>query len=588
MPARHALLAHPLALALLLESSPSRAWTFPEHQRTSAEAIRLIRSGADQARVKRLEAAWRAATPIFARVCSDIDVAEPPTKDGEPTCIPLAALPAFAGDHSCSPEELFDVLESDTWSLSVLETATKAGRKLSRPGVSDNTRINTRHSLNIDLQKDDALYAARARVNGAHFQLSRDAGVSVHVGFAAPVLADYLAQVLRPGALSSATALYVNFHAAAVASARSVSLMHEGSKEWNEGAARVLLEETFALHFLEDGFAAGHFVGSWGDSAYRIGTHDFYCDLGVDTHTWTGKYYDAHGDAFLGDDDLTLTAAAAAASLSQVLDVLGGLDDANVEALVQAHTDHSLNVCDAATVAGGLAPLANDVLLADVVQLEPVPATEHPPMPRFRGELGLFIGASAGAAEAVDVTAPAGSELYAQVRAGLRVGYGFEAITAPSMSNQVFLDVGAVGEQNYFGQAVGVSFRVQVPWAYVPLDGLVALPVAALNQKSAFWVGWAETAGRGPFGLFPRTHQWFDGFSSQLSAGTDFSLQYYPHQRRWELAAPIVSSRFWIPLTGSVTADLLVDLGIEEVEDPAYPSLHQAGFLSISSATRAF
>jgi hypothetical protein len=37
-----------------------------------------------------------------------------------------------------------------------------------------------------------------------------------------------------------------------------------------------------------------------------------------------------------------------------------------------------------------------------------------------------------------------------------------------------------------------------------------------------------------------------------------------------------------------VTADLLVDLGIEEVEDPAYPSLHQAGFLSISSATRAF
>jgi hypothetical protein len=43
----------------------------------------------------------------------------------------------------------------------------------------------------------------------------------------------------------------------------------------------MLFDEAFALHFLEDAFAAGHVAGAWGDSSQRQGTHDFYNAAGV-------------------------------------------------------------------------------------------------------------------------------------------------------------------------------------------------------------------------------------------------------------------------------------------------------------------
>jgi len=45
-------------------------------------------------------------------------------------------------------------------------------------------------------------------------------------------------------------------------------------------------DEAFALHFLEDTYAAGHVAGTWGDASQRKGTHDFYNANGLEVRTW--------------------------------------------------------------------------------------------------------------------------------------------------------------------------------------------------------------------------------------------------------------------------------------------------------------
>ena len=44
----------------------------------------------------------------------------------------------------------------------------------------------------------------------------------------------------------------------------------------------MLADEAFALHFLEDGFSAGHVAGIWGNAALRKGTHDYYDEHGLE------------------------------------------------------------------------------------------------------------------------------------------------------------------------------------------------------------------------------------------------------------------------------------------------------------------
>ncbi len=41
-------------------------------------------------------------------------------------------------------------------------------------------------------------------------------------------------------------------------------------------------DEAFALHFVEDIYAAGHIAGTWGDVSQRKGTHDFYNASGLE------------------------------------------------------------------------------------------------------------------------------------------------------------------------------------------------------------------------------------------------------------------------------------------------------------------
>ena len=88
----------------------------------------------------------------------------------------------------------------------------------------------------------------------------------------------------------------------------------------------MLADEAFALHFLEDIFAAGHVAGTWGDVSQRKGTHDYYNENGLEVRTWQGGANTVvlMGDAHMRPEDAERAAEAVRLSLEQVLDTAAG------------------------------------------------------------------------------------------------------------------------------------------------------------------------------------------------------------------------------------------------------------------------
>ncbi len=92
----------------------------------------------------------------------------------------------------------------------------------------------------------------------------------------------------------------------------------------------MLADEAFALHFLEDTFAAGHVAGTWGDVSQRKGTHDYYNEAGLEVFTWKGGSDSMvlMGDAHMRPEDAERAAGAVRTSLEQVIDHATGARDA--------------------------------------------------------------------------------------------------------------------------------------------------------------------------------------------------------------------------------------------------------------------
>ena len=88
----------------------------------------------------------------------------------------------------------------------------------------------------------------------------------------------------------------------------------------------MLADEGFALHFLEDTFAAGHVAGTWGDVSQRKGTHDYYNEAGLEVFTWGGGSHSAvlMGDAHMRPEDAERAAGVVRDSLAQVIDQATG------------------------------------------------------------------------------------------------------------------------------------------------------------------------------------------------------------------------------------------------------------------------
>ena len=204
--------------------------------------------------------------------------------------------------------------------------------------------------------------------------------------------------------------------------------------------------ESFALHFLEDSFSAGHIVGTWGSGADRKGTHDYYSEYGVDAHTWAGDEYPAYGDAFMRQTDLDHAARAAATSLGQVLDVLSGNADAP-ESTSSAASLADATVCASRLTAAQLrvlAGVARSSVFLEVLEQTPQPSRRDPHLPRHPSEIGVFfrgysaarLGAAFGGYEAPQFEA---ARAQGALEVGVGLGVGLEGLTTSTTDGLLWI-----------------------------------------------------------------------------------------------------------------------------------------------------
>ena len=112
---------------------------------------------------------------------------------------------------------------------------------------------------------------------------------------------EYAELSLDPAPTISAVGVYAWFHLSALQKATRLANESLAPAERQALARAMLADEGFALHFLEDTFAAGHVAGTWGDVSQRKGTHDHYNEAGLEVFTWGGGSVSAvlMGDAHM-------------------------------------------------------------------------------------------------------------------------------------------------------------------------------------------------------------------------------------------------------------------------------------------------
>lgn len=256
--------------ALALAAPDARAWYFPEHAVFADEGAMQLPPD--------VRAILRSAIVAANRdeglgLCESLDV--PFEKLAKPTplttkmirvsssvdCVPYATLGALAGDHSSNAGELRDVLRSKKGTELVSAAAFEWRRfqaSLERLPNTSFERMSFVHSLDVAFYFVDPGYEKRAQGTRAHFSDSGSPIASV-------------VRAAERGDVDNALGQLLAHHV------RSLQLAARGE------LAEALLEHGFALHFIEDAFAAGHLIGtSWSvpNDAQRR-RHDYYNARGL-------------------------------------------------------------------------------------------------------------------------------------------------------------------------------------------------------------------------------------------------------------------------------------------------------------------
>jgi hypothetical protein len=322
--------------------------------------------------------------------------------------------------------------------------------------------------------------------------------------------------------------MYLQYHMAALELAQRYASNPPPPAERPAAALRILATEGYALHWIEDVYAAGHVVGTWGSDAWRKGTHDYYNEFGYDGVTWGGEAIVLFGDSFMRDADLRRGSDAVAFSLQQLVAALRPGDELGVLAISFGRPAAEIFGFDSCmeevqpSVAGadGLARHFNPV-----VQAMPVPGRGQGDvhLPRFREELGPFIGAFSS------ITGNVGwggfgtntAQFYGSLSAGLRFGFGAESLTGSVGTGLAFVDAGitmqsaqtdaceggpvcsVLGTSAFFPRVparTGLRLGIRMPFWLIPGDMLVLGPILALVSPTALSsVGVAAASG----GLIP-------------------------------------------------------------------------------------
>jgi len=558
----------PAVLACLLVTL---GWIYPEHRDIMFLGIQKL----DPARRAFLEQLWTEARIGHE---SRMSVMSADSSLGwSPSVIDYAAWPAIAGDHSVSGADLVhNVLETD-WILGVADIAARLKTGIAT-AESRSDRINQLRNSDLQLQRVDPEYATRAGANNVHFLLARRVpGIDEKT---------YLRESVRDGTALNAIGAYVWYHYSALLKAGRLSREEMNPAERSALARAALADEAFALHFLEDVFAAGHVTGTWGDASLRKGTHDYYNENGFETRSWNGDRMILTGDAWMRPSDANRASDVVMASLAQVIDAASGSGvgaQLSTMAPVPAEPDTFNVALNVFHIARDIDPKAIPLFAATLLDT-PIPALGSGigELPRFRAELGPFIGI----APAAFTGASFGGFGVDQTRVGaigglslaFRVGLGIEGVINESGDGLVFLDVGVredaassanIDESQVLDKygAIGAQvparsayvLRLRAPFWLIPGDLLVLAPILGLAAPSTY-VQMAVAAGSG--GLIP----WQAGIATfmgrfQFILGREVGVTFYGYGKE--------EDKMIIPASGTTPVETpVVSVRTIQVEVP--------------------
>jgi hypothetical protein len=528
-----------LAFGLAAAAAPAFAWVYPEHRDIAVLSVNTL----DPERKAAFDKLWREARAGHEkRLCEQAADTDQGTT---PDCIDWAALPAIAGDHSCSSKDMADVVLNSPWILSVADVSAQLKVDLSRIAVeapyarmrdSKNPitdvkrqidsealraqRVNALRTADTRLQRADPEYVTRAGSNNAHFLLARP-----HTEMSGQ---EYAELTLNIGAEISAIGVYAWFHVSALQKASRLANEKLSPEERTALTRAMFADEAFAIHFLEDVYASGHIAGTWGDASQRKGTHDYYNANGLEAFTWGGGSNSMvlMGDAHMRPEDAERAAVAVRASIEQVLDTATGRE----RPTNMGHTPgapgqpDAFDVCKNDTLPMRPEPLRVRrealVLAGEVLKPTPVPSLGQGlgAMPRFRAEVGPFVGI-AGAFDARYMNGgftgyEDGNGFIGGVDLSVRAGLGLDGVLNESGDGLVFVSLGIRGDapstNQYANTALadqagnlaaaipsrfGLSTRVRMPYYLIPGDLLFAAPLFFLAPKT--YQNMAVVAGNG-------------------------------------------------------------------------------------------
>jgi hypothetical protein len=567
------------ALVFAGASGVALAWVYPEHRDIAVLAVNAL-DPAHRAAFDRLWADARLGHE--QRLCA----AGADTSQGvAPECIDWAAMSAISGDHSCSSQQMLSTVLDADWILSVADVAAQLKLDLSHiseaPVVKPEEerikpiedirrqleneairaeRINALRVSDVRLQRADPEYATRAGSNNAHFLLARPTADFTPQ--------QYLEATLKPGSEINAVGVFGWYHLSALQKATRLAQETLSAEQRSQIVRAMLADEAFALHFLEDAFAAGHVAGSWGDVSARKGTHDFYNEHGLAAGTWEqdAKTIVFLGDAHMRPEDAHRAGDSVRLALEQVLDTAEGRGAGKALPYVPAAPSgpDAFDVCKNNKLdvrPPGLQASAEAIQLGvAIVRPTPVPGLGEGlgSLPRFQAEVGPFIGV-AGSLELRYIDdgftgLEDGGGMIGGADVSVRVGYGLEGVLGEAGDGLVFLALGYHGDtpsSNKFSTApiaqdagslaaaipgrTAWAMRMRMPFYLVPGDLLLLSPLYFVAPGA--YQKMAVTAANG--GLIPWQLGWATRFGRyQFVLGREIGVTFYGEQSDDTLFAP--------------------------------------------------
>lgn len=506
---------------IALQLGPAFAWVFPEHRDIAVLAVQRL----DPEQLALLQKLWlEARAGHEGRLCQNVA----DTGQGlNPACIDYAAWTAIAGDHSCSARDMLGIVLEAPWILGVARVSARLKAQLAAAKRRDQ-RTNAVRGSDIALQRTDPDYVTRASSNDAHFLLARP-------DVAMEPLA-YARLALGATADLSALATYLHYHLRALATAVRIAGGGIAPETHAQVVRAALADEAFALHFLEDSFAAGHVTGNWGNAAVRKGTHDYYNEHGVPLVTWSGHRFVAVGDAYMRPEDAERAATAARDSLAQLLDAFTGKVAVTAPDGPQPTEPEAFDVCHAQRSSASAGSDDDIRAVVPILVQTPVPALSAGlgELPRFRAELGPFVGLStafrAGALSRGFGMAQNDASFIAGLEAAVRIGIGLEGVLNESSDGLAFAEVGFRQDRHASGVATlpgrgALTTRLRAPFWLIPGDLLVVGPVLAFTSRRSLQKMAVQAANGG---LIP----WQAGVATRIGRfqfvlGREASLSFY-------------------------------------------------------------